>query len=43
MYMTSLIQMIIDNMMDVTPIFIHGGWLELDTVDDLKCYKEYVL
>ena len=36
MYMTSLIQMIIDNLMDVTPVFIEGGWLEIDTLDDLK-------
>lgn len=37
MYMTSFIQMVIDNLMDVKPVFIHGGWVEIDTVDDLKC------
>ncbi|WP_295052854.1 phosphocholine cytidylyltransferase family protein [Sulfuricurvum sp.] len=37
MYMTSFIQMVIDNLMNVKPVFIHGGWVEIDTVDDLKC------
>lgn len=36
MYMTSLIQMIIDDLMDVKPVFINGGWVEIDSVDDLN-------
>ena len=36
MYMTSFIQMIIDNLNDVKPVFIDGGWVEVDCVDDLK-------
>ena len=36
MYMTSFIQLVIDNLMDVRPIFIEGGWAEIDTIDDLK-------
>ena len=36
MYMTSFIQMIIDNLNDVTPVFINGGWTEIDAIDDLK-------
>ncbi len=36
MYMTSFIQHVIDNLMDVTPVFIEGGWVEIDSVDDLK-------
>lgn len=43
MYMTSLIQLIIDNLLDVKPIFIKGGWLEIDSVEDLKSYEGYVL
>ena len=35
MYMTSFIQMIIDNLLDVKPVFIDGGWVEIDCVDDL--------
>ena len=38
MYMTTLIQMIIDNLMDVQPVFINGGWLEIDSVEDLEVY-----
>jgi len=40
MYMTSLIQMIIDNVMDVTPVFINGGWIEIDSTEDIKAYNE---
>ena len=36
MYMTSFIQMIINNLMNVKPTFINGGWIEIDSLDDLK-------
>ena len=36
MYMTSFIQMIIDNLTDATPVYIDGGWIEIDCMDDLK-------
>ena len=36
MYMTSFIQLVIDNLMDVKPVFIDGGWVEIDSVNDLK-------
>ncbi|MCK5110914.1 MAG: phosphocholine cytidylyltransferase family protein [Arcobacteraceae bacterium] len=36
MYMTSFIQMIIDNLCDVKPVFIDGGWLEIDCIDDMN-------
>ena len=39
-YMTSFIQMIIDDLLDVKPMFIEGGWLEIDSVDDLNRYEE---
>ncbi len=39
MYMTSLIQMVIDNIMEVTPVFINGGWIEIDSVDDIDAYN----
>lgn len=35
-YMTSFIQLIIDNLLDVKPVFIDGGWIEIDEVGDLK-------
>lgn len=35
MYMTSFIQLIIDNLHEVNPIFINGGWLEIDCIEDL--------
>ena len=39
MYMTSLIQMIIDNLVDVKPVFINGGWIEIDSVEDMENYN----
>ena len=36
MYMTSFIQKIIDNLMNVKPLYINGGWIEIDSLDDLK-------
>tara|TARA_Y100001968_G_scaffold119320_1_gene108718 strand:+ start:12401 stop:12895 length:495 start_codon:yes stop_codon:yes gene_type:complete len=36
MYMTSFIQMIIDNLSDINPVYIDGGWLEIDCIDDLQ-------
>lgn len=38
MYMTSFIQLIIDKLLPVNPVFINGGWLEIDTLDDLEAY-----
>ena len=40
MYMTSFIQLIIDNLMPVKAVMIEGGWLEIDTVSDLERYDE---
>lgn len=40
MYMTTFIQLVIDNLMNVKPVEINGGWLEIDTLEDLYKYKE---
>ena len=40
MYMTSLIQMIIDDLLSVNPVFISGGWIEIDSVEDLDAYEK---
>jgi L-glutamine-phosphate cytidylyltransferase len=36
MYMTSFIQMVIDNLMPVHAVCINGGWLEVDCIEDLS-------
>ncbi len=36
MYMTSFIQMMINNLLDVKPVFIDGGWVEIDCVEDIN-------
>ena len=36
MYMTSFLQMIIDQLMPIKAVRIDGGWLEIDCVDDMK-------
>ena len=38
--MTSFIQFIIDNLLDVKPVFIDGEWLEIDTIQDLNIYEK---
>ncbi len=37
MYMTSFIQRIADDLMPVRAVYSDGAWLEVDTLDDLKC------
>ncbi|ENM5791594.1 phosphocholine cytidylyltransferase family protein [Vibrio mimicus] len=39
MYMTSFIQALIDNGWNVKPDFINNGWVEVDTVEELKLYE----
>jgi len=39
MYMTSFIQLIIDNILPVTSQIINGGWLEFDKKEDLLRYE----
>lgn len=41
MYMTTFLQLLIDWGMDVQAVWIHGGWLEIDTVDDLHNLTSY--
>jgi len=36
MYMTSFLQMIADNVMPLTPVYIHSGWIEVDEPTDLN-------
>ena len=40
MYLTTFIQMIIDNLMDVNPISTRGGWIEIDSIEDLNAYNK---
>ena len=39
MYMTSFIQMVIENLMDVSPVYTKGGWIEIDSIEDLNAYN----
>ena len=41
MYMTSFIQMVIDRLIPVKAVLVHGGWIEIDCVEDLKRYKTF--
>ena len=40
LFMTSYLQHLIDNGVKVRGIPIHGGWLEIDSVEDLQSYEE---
>ena len=36
MYMTSFLQMIIDHIMPIKAVLVHGGWIEIDCVQDME-------
>jgi choline kinase len=40
MYMTSFLQALIDAGRKLRAVFVHGGWLELDSTDDLHHYRD---
>ncbi len=43
MFMTSFIQSLIDNVQRPKAVFIEGGWVEIDSVEDLEIYKSKAL
>ena len=40
MYMTNLLQLLIDSGWKITPAHVNHGWLEVDTVEDLNLYQK---
>lgn len=36
MYMTSFLQMIIDHIMPIKAVLVHGGWIEIDCIQDME-------
>ena len=41
MYMTTFLQLLIDAGWNVMPAKVKHGWLEIDTVEDLKLYEKF--
>ncbi|SES84993.1 Choline kinase [Natronincola peptidivorans] len=41
MYMTTFLQLLIDTGFKVRPVMINGGWLEIDSVEDLDKLQDY--
>ena len=41
MYMTDFLQLIVNNGLAVMSVQAHGGWLEIDSTDDLECYEKF--
>ncbi len=39
MYMTTFLQLMIDNLEKIKAVEISGGWIEIDSVEDLENYK----
>ncbi len=39
MYLTTFLQLLADNLVDIKPVFINGGWIEIDSLEDLEKYK----
>jgi L-glutamine-phosphate cytidylyltransferase len=40
-YLTSFLQLLIDSGFKLSPVFIEGGWVEIDSVEDLEKLKNY--
>ena len=43
MYMTTFLQLLIDDGWMIMPAHVNHGWLEVDTVEDLKLYEKLSL
>lgn len=43
MYMTSFLQQIIDGLMPAKAVPVDGGWVEVDSLEDLKAYERHRL
>jgi len=39
MFMTSYLQLLIDNNVRLKSVFIENGWIEIDSVSDLLAYE----
>jgi NDP-sugar pyrophosphorylase family protein len=39
--MTTFLQILIDNGFALKPVYIDGGWIEVDTCEDLEYYEEH--
>ena len=37
MYMTTLLQLLINTGVKIRPVYIQGGWIEIDSAEDLSC------
>ena len=40
MYLTTFLQLLIDNKFEINPLTINGGWIEIDSLKDLENYKQ---
>ena len=40
MYMTTFLQLLINAVWMIMPARVNNGWLEVDTIDDLKLYEK---
>ena len=42
MFMTSFLQELINNNFKISPVYTQGGWLEVDSVQNLRTYEENI-
>tara|TARA_B100000989_G_scaffold214088_1_gene162764 strand:+ start:23692 stop:24444 length:753 start_codon:yes stop_codon:yes gene_type:complete len=40
MYLTTFLQLLIDNDIEINPVYINGGWIEIDSIQDLENYNK---
>jgi L-glutamine-phosphate cytidylyltransferase len=43
MYMTTFLQLLINNVVPAKAIHINGGWLEIDSIEDLNNYQKHTI
>ena len=41
-YFTDLLQGLVNDGNELKPIFVNGGWLEFDTINDFKLYEKMI-
>ncbi len=41
MFMTDFLQVVIDRLTPVRAVFVRGGWIEIDSVEDLAAYRAH--
>ena len=42
MYMTTYLQLLINNYVKIKAVYVHNGWIEVDSLEDLSVYEDLI-